>query len=91
MPQAHTTVSLLPDREFPIRTSKPQFVTYVVTVSAGALASCLWAEQVYHKSRNGAIGSRKHNGYQSRADAVHAAVPPFLRTAEAGGFLEVSL
>jgi len=35
--------------------------------------------------------SRKHNGYQSRSDAVRVAVPPFLRTPEGGGFLEVSL
>jgi len=46
---------------------------------------------VYHKSMNSAIGSPKHNGCQSRANAVRIAVPPFLRTAEAGGFLEVSL
>ncbi len=35
------------------------------------------------------MGSPKHNGYQTRANAVIAAVPPFLRTAKAGGSLEV--
>ena len=52
---------------------------------------CLRTEQVYHNSRFYAIGSRKHNGYQTRANVVRIAVPPFLRTAEAGGFLEVFL
>jgi len=42
--------------------------------------------------------SRKHNGYQSRSDAVRVAVRNaplryrlFLRTPEGGGYLEVSL
>ena len=94
----HTTLNLLPGGRFPARTRKAQLLR---CRNRRPLASQFRAfapdtdgsvaEQVYHKSVNSALGSRKRNGCQSGADAVHVAVPPFLRTPEGGGFLEVSL
>ena len=91
MPEAHTTLNLLPAERFPGRTPKAQFFTCRNRVHRPAPELCLRTEQVYHKSRNSAMGSCKHNGYQSSADAVICAVPPFLRARKRGGFLEVSL
>jgi len=84
-----TPVSFLLDSGLSVETPKTQLEMYIVTGSTGPSQNCAFVrEQVYHRSRFSAMGSGKHNGYQSRADAVTVAVPPFLRTAEAGGFLE---
>src|SRR5215216_4166846 len=49
MRHAHTTLNFLPDRSFPIGTSKAQFLTYIAVIHRNA-ASCLRTEQLYQKS-----------------------------------------
>jgi hypothetical protein len=87
-----TPMSFLLGSGLSAETPKTQLEMYIVAGSTGEKPElCLRTEQVYHEWGNSAIASPKHNGYQARTDAVICAVPPFLRTAEAGGFLEVSL
>jgi hypothetical protein len=87
MPQAHTTLNLLPAERFPGRTSKAQFVTCIVTGFTGPSQNCAFAQNKCTTNRRLLHDNAVRNGYQTRADAVRIAVLAFLRTAEAGGFL----